>query len=288
MHVSAPLVTEENCFSHLVQASRSPGAETTCRLLTLVIRVQYGKVPFITLVYTRPLVRSDPYSLRNSQTAHTETLNSHILIRKMRALILILAALLLRHAHGDFLVPDELQPIRIFSQPVAQSLSHTNISPLASIEYNISNHESRLLSYSPPVISNTKNEPLISHPLFRISTDSMDGSTMVTSLSTFNPAYAQTLTLHLRDDGLVFAASFSADPLTPPSTSNIPAPNLEVILLAPKPGPAPKLNIRKPVAVGADGKEMPQAPEVEKSFFQKYWWAFALVAVLALAGGGDK
>jgi hypothetical protein len=145
-----------------------------------------------------------------------------------------------------------------------------------------------VVSYSPPAASDTSTEPDTSHPLFRISTDSPDGSTTITSLSIFNPAYTQTLTLHLRDDGTPFAASFSADPITPPSTSEDGKPILKVVLLNPQSGPTPKLNVPKPLVLDSEGKEIPQTPEVEKSFIQKYWWVFALVAMLALAGGGDK
>lgn len=194
---------------------------------------------------------------------------------------------MLRFVCAESILSEQVQPVNIFYQPV-QSLSGVKDSLIASIEYNISTLESRIVSYSPLAASDTLNEPETSHPLVRISTDSPGGSTTITSLSTFNPAHTQILTLHLRDDDLVFAASFSADPLTPPSTSEDPKIKLKVVILRPQPGPTPKFNERKPVMIGSDGKEIPQAAEVEKSFFQKYWWVFALVAVLALAGGGDK
>jgi hypothetical protein len=54
-------------------------------------------------------------------------------------------------------------------------------------------------------------------------------------------------------------------------------------------GPVPKLNSRKPTVVGPDGKESPAEGEVsEKSFFQKYWWVFLILTVVAMAGSGDK
>ena len=64
--------------------------------------------------------------------------------------------------------------------------------------------------------------------------------------------------------------------------------NVHVELIAPRPGPTPKLNTRKPPAIGVDGKEVPAEEVQEKSLFQKYWWVLLLVTVLVMAGGGDK
>lgn len=207
----------------------------------------------------------------------------------MRVSLLATGVLVLRFVCAESIIPGEDRLVTIRYQPV-KSQPDTRSSVLASVEYkyNKSTYESRVVSYSPPAASDTSNEPDTSHPLFRISTDSPDGSTTITSLSTFNPAYTQTLTLHLKDDGIAFAASFSADPVTPPSTSEDGKPALKVVLLTPQPGPTPKLNVPKPLVLDSDGKEIPQTPEVEKTFFQKYWWIFALVAMLALVGGGDK
>jgi hypothetical protein len=204
----------------------------------------------------------------------------------MRVALLAVGVLVLRFVRAESIIPDQ-RLVNIFYQPVTSHLD-TRSSVLASIEYGIYTFEGRVVSYSPPAASDTSNEPETSHPLLRISIDAPDGSTTITSLSTFNPAYTQTLTLHLRDDRIPFAASFSADPVTPPSTSEDGNPNLNVVLLMPQPGPTPKLNVRKPLVLDSDGKEIQQTPEVEKTFFQKYWWVFALVAMLALAGGGDK
>jgi hypothetical protein len=207
----------------------------------------------------------------------------------MRVSLLAAGVLLLRFARSGSIISDVDRLVTILYQPVI-SQSDTRSSVLASVEYkyNKSTYESRVVSYSPPAASDTSQEPDTSHPLYRILTDSPDSSTTITSLSTFNPAYTQTLTLHLNDDGIAFAASFSADPVTLPLNSEDGRPNLEVVLLAPQPGPTPKLNVPKPLVLDSDGKEIPQTPEVEKTFFQKYWWVFALVAMLALAGGGDK
>jgi hypothetical protein len=213
----------------------------------------------------------------------------HVALSRMRTSLFTVAAFLLRLAHAESIIFHQLQPVEIFYQPLTQSTSTGKVSQLASISYNVSTLDSIVHQYTPPAAAETTNEPQTSSPLIRIFTNSAKGSTSVTSLSTFKPTNTPILTLHLNDDASVFAASFSADPLSPSSSSKDPSSNLIVNILPPTPGPAPKLNQRKPVVVGADGKEVPQVPEVEKSFFQKYWWAFALVAVLALTGGGgDK
>lgn len=194
------------------------------------------------------------------------------------------------HAHAQSTVPDRVHPVQVFYQPITQPFSSSaERHLLASIECNLSTLETKVLSYSPPPTSDGANNDQKTQPLFRISTQQSDGSTTISGLSTFNPAYTQTLTIHLDGKDSAFAASLSAaDPLPPPSRSNSPESNLAVILLRPATGPTPKLNAKKPVVLNADGKEIPQVPEVEKSFFQKYWWAFALIAVLALSGSGDR
>ncbi|KAF7502376.1 hypothetical protein GJ744_005968 [Endocarpon pusillum] len=206
----------------------------------------------------------------------------------MRVSLFAAAALMLQDVHAEVTILPQLQSVDIFYQLMRSSPDDKG-SLLAFVKYNVSSLESTLLSYSPPATSDTATELGTSHPLFRISTNTPDGSTTVTSLSTFSPTYTQTLTLHLRDDDLVFAASISAEPLVlSPPTPQDPKTSLKVVVVRPQPAPTPKLNVRKPVVVDADGKEVPQEPEVEKTLFQKYWWALALVAVLALAGGGDK
>ncbi len=204
------------------------------------------------------------------------------------SLIAAAAAAVLQLTSTGAIVVDRLQPVEIFYQPLSHLTSNTKVSELASISYNVSTLDSIVYRYSPPAAAETTNDQT-SHPLFRIFTNSPKGSTTITSLSAFNPAYTPILTLHLNEDALVFSASFSADPISPSSSATDPSSNLKVNILRPTTGPAPKLNQRKPAVLGADGKEVPQVPEVEKSFFQKYWWAFALVAVLAVTGGGgDK
>ena len=78
---------------------------------------------------------------------------------------------------------------------------------------------------------------------------------------------------------------------TAPTASSSPlkaSGNVLITLHTPVTPAPPTLIDRKPVVVGADGQEVPQEELVEKSFFQKYWWVFALGAILALQGGAGK
>lgn len=220
-------------------------------------------------------------------------------------------------AHTKVTSRDGYQHIQIYYQPTTPSASNSAATLLASIDYDITNLDSKVISYSPPSFTsgeddnNNNNDGTGPNPeqLFRILTtrstdggdDGINGATTISSLSNFNPAYTPTLTLHLTTDDSIFAASLSADPLSPsppPSSSSSPPaspppsqphqPTLKVTILRPTPGPAPALNAKKPVLLDADGKEVVQPPEVEKTLFQKYWWALALIGVLAISGSADK
>ncbi|PWY64513.1 hypothetical protein BO70DRAFT_356948 [Aspergillus heteromorphus CBS 117.55] len=60
------------------------------------------------------------------------------------------------------------------------------------------------------------------------------------------------------------------------------SPQLELISY--QNGPRPHLN--QPLIIGPDGKN---ADEVfEKTFFQKYWWLFLIIAFLVMSGGGES
>ncbi|KZF22710.1 hypothetical protein L228DRAFT_260855 [Xylona heveae TC161] len=59
---------------------------------------------------------------------------------------------------------------------------------------------------------------------------------------------------------------------------------IKVELVKPNKGAEPHLN--KPIVLNPDGK-MPQK-EPEKTILQKYWWVFAAITLLLMAGGGDK
>ena len=191
---------------------------------------------------------------------------------------------------------DNIRSLNVYYEFIRpQSSSHGGKSALASINYNTSSHEGNVTSYTPPTTDDSVLTLDTTHPLVRISTDSSIGSTSVTSLAAFHPAQGQILSLHLNDESISFAASMAVDPLgvtsSGSSTSSISTQQtsrLKLEFIPSRHGPSPKLVPRKPVVVDPEGKEVPEETVPEKTFFQKYWWALALVGVLALSGGGDK
>jgi hypothetical protein len=183
-----------------------------------------------------------------------------------------------------------------------------SVKPLATIFYDPNTLKSSISSWTPPSVDSlqsTTADPT-SPQLLRILLPS--GSSTLTSPGTFNDSLIQNVDLHLSPvgDGSVFSASvYASTPvleiLPSGSKSKTKAKklaeaqkktkansNVQVKVVGTKPGVAPKLVSKKPPVVGADGREQPAPEDVEKSFFQKYWWIFAVVAVLAMAGGGDK
>ncbi len=194
----------------------------------------------------------------------------------------------------------------------------SSVKPLATIFYDPKTLKSTLSSWAPPSAETHSTTPEPTSPqLLRILLP--NGSSTLTSLATFNNSLTQTISLHLSpNDATIFSASVSATiPLPPPRTSKsksqskskttkskkskavgaeaqkpVAVPedfaNVHIELIAPKAGPVPKLNTRKPPVVGADGKEVAAEEVAEKSFFQKYWWAFILISILAMAGSGEK
>lgn len=183
-----------------------------------------------------------------------------------------------------------------------------SVKPLATIFYDPDTLKSSVSSWTPPSVDSLQSataEPT-SPQLLRILLPS--GSSTLTALGTFNNSLRQNVDLHLSPvgDGSVFSASvYASTPILEilPSGSKAKAKakklaqaqkdakahsNVQVKVVGTTPGPAPKLLSKKPPVVGPDGREQPAPEDVEKSFFQKYWWIFAVVALLAMAGGGDK
>lgn len=183
-----------------------------------------------------------------------------------------------------------------------------SVKPLATIFYDPDTLKSSISSWTPPStdsLRSTTAEP-VSPQLLRILLPS--GSSALTSLGTFNNSLNQNIDLHLSpvgDGSVLFASVYASTPivevLPSGSKSKTKAKKLaeaqknakdntdvQVKVMGTIPGVTPKLVSKKPPVVGADGREQPAPEEVEKSFFQKYWWIFAVVALLSMAGGGDK
>jgi hypothetical protein len=224
------------------------------------------------------------------------------------AVILSATASLVSSASPSAAFPNS---ITLSYEPILDSSS---VKPLATIFYDPKTLKSSLSSWTPPSADSKSTTPEPTSPqLLRILLPS--GSSTLTSLATFNTSLTQTISLHLSpNDGTIFSASVSAT-FPPPaprsskskskskskssksktkSKAQPPAApgdlaNVRVELVPPSPGPVPKLNSRKSPVIGADGKEVPAEGEVpEKSFFQKYWWVFLILTIVAMAGSGDK
>ena len=200
------------------------------------------------------------------------------------------------------------------------------VQPLAIVSYDPSTLKYVIDSWTPPSLDTLKSvssDPT-SQRLLRILLDS--GSSTVTTLGAFDAALSQNITLWLspNGDGSITSASVSSyrpAPLTKeeiefaqkverakargkpiPTPTGLgknrkkaqqetadKSPTVKVNLLAPVPGPKPKLGSRKPPVVGADGKEVPaEVQEDNRSFFQKYWWVFLAGAILVMSSGGAE
>lgn len=65
-------------------------------------------------------------------------------------------------------------------------------------------------------------------------------------------------------------------------------PVVRVNLLISGHGPVPTLNTRKPPQVDAEGREVVQEEQQEKTFLQKYWYILLALAFVLVSGGGGK
>ncbi|KAK2810432.1 hypothetical protein FQN50_002921 [Emmonsiellopsis sp. PD_5] len=171
----------------------------------------------------------------------------------------------------------------IFYWPLSPS-SSSSPSPLAQITYNPSTLKSTMVSYTPP--QQPSNSDSDSTPLLRIglspSPPAWTGT--LTSLSHFaSPAQTLTLTLHLDADGNVYQAAVSGGEKEGGVGGDKNKQPLRIEFVRPNTAPNPQLN--RPVVLREDGN-LPEA-EVERPLWQKYWWALALIGVLAFTGSAE-
>lgn len=200
------------------------------------------------------------------------------------------------------------------------------IKPLVTISYDPSAKKHSLSSWSPPSLDSQKStspEPTSSR-LIRIILP--NGSSTITTLDAFSEDFHQKIDLWISpDDGSVFSASVSPvspPPLSPeedryrkkvarakakgkPIPARPPVPNtkkareeaarqlalyepIKVNLFVAQTGPVPTLNTRAPPQVDAEGREIAQDQQQEKTLFQKYWWVGLIVIILTMGGGGAE
>ena len=207
-------------------------------------------------------------------------------------------------------------------------IGSSSVKPLVTVFYDPKSQKHALSSWTPPAqepSQSTTSQPT-SAKLLRILLP--NGSSTITTLDTFNEDVHQKIDLWLSpEDGSVLSASVSS--LSPPPLSldeerhqkkvarakakgkPIPPPPaipktkkareeaaaraamlepIKVNLVTSGPGPAPVLASRAPPQMDADGREVPQEEQAEKSFFQKYWWVFLVATMLMMTagGGGEK
>ncbi|KIV89993.1 hypothetical protein PV10_07343 [Exophiala mesophila] len=200
------------------------------------------------------------------------------------------------------------------------------VKPLVTISYDPTERKHSLFSWSPPVPASPQSATAgaTSSKLVRILLP--DGSSSVTTLDTFSEGLHQKIDLWLSpDDGSVFSASVSPltpPPLTPeeeryqkkvarakakgkPIPARPPVPNskkareeaarqlalfepIKVNLMTAQARLAPTLATRAPPVVGADGREIVEDPQQEKSLLQKYWWVGLILVLLTMGGGGGE
>jgi hypothetical protein len=222
--------------------------------------------------------------------------------------------------------PSRLPKSVTLSYELLSSSTTSAAKPLVTISYDPKTLKHALVNWTPPsveTLQSTTSEPT-SSPLLRILLP--NGSSTITTLQTFNSSLHQKINLWLTPaSGEVFSASVSA--LSPPPLSadeeryqkkverakakgkpipaRPPIPNtkkareeaakeaalyepIKVNLVSASTGPSPILNSRGPPQVDAEGREVAQDEQPEKSFFMKYWWVFMIMAMLSLSGAGGK
>lgn len=243
-----------------------------------------------------------------------------LLASALRGIVLLLGSLSLTIAASD---NTQLPQSVTLSYEI---LGDSHVKPLVTVLYDPKSRKHSLSAWTPPSldpVKSTSPEPTSSR-LVRIHLP--NGSSTVTTLAAFSEEVHQKIDLWLSpEDGSVFSASVSS--VSPPSISaeedryrkkvarakakgkpipsRPPVPNtkkareeaarllalyepIKVNLFTAEDGPSPILNTRAAPQVDAEGREVVQEEQQEKSFLQKYWWIFLAVAVLTMGIGGDK
>ena len=206
--------------------------------------------------------------------------------------------------------------------------SASTAGPFATVEYDPKSLEYVLTQWNPPSLDSlqsTSQEPT-SAPLLRVLLP--NGSASVASIATFDPKLSQNVDIWIsQDTGDVVSASVgsvtppplskeeelqrqkeerlrkrgkavtSSKPKTTPKAKKVKeavvaersaGPVVRVNLRVSGQGPAPRLNSRKPVQVDAEGREVVQEEQQEKTFIQKYWYLGLALAFVLISGGGGK
>ncbi|KAJ5201606.1 uncharacterized protein N7498_006269 [Penicillium cinerascens] len=150
-------------------------------------------------------------------------------------------------------------------------------SVLARIAYDRASWKSELLSYHPPTDA---RDGLVRVGLYTSTpTNSRQWIGSLVSVASLIGEDRPTLRLHLGPAGDVYHVSVA-------SSTGAKATGAQVEIVSSQPGVQPHLN--RPVVVSPDGGNTEEV--VEKSFLQKYWWVFLIIAFLSMSGsaGGQS
>ncbi|KAL4746185.1 hypothetical protein BDW72DRAFT_185399 [Aspergillus terricola var. indicus] len=167
--------------------------------------------------------------------------------------------------------------LEIFYWPVA----NPEPSALAHVSYDPASLKSELIDYSPPI--NLFHE--LARVGFYITTPTNPKQWVGTlippsALTGADSSQKPTLRLHVSPTNEIYHVSIGSTAVSSSSSSK----SIEIELIADDLGPSPLLN--RPIVVGPDGKNSEEQPE--KTLFQKYWWVFLIVTLLAMSGGGEQ
>ncbi|KAI9786744.1 MAG: hypothetical protein M1816_007815 [Peltula sp. TS41687] len=170
-------------------------------------------------------------------------------------------------------------------------LSVPSPTPYLEIKYDPTTLQTAVTKAYPPFAAgadaNDDNDPLTRVGLWDQSSGRWRG--VVTALSGFGEESTRTVSLHLDGKGDVWHVGFYAgkpveDYVVGKTKGSGAAGQVRVELVRATPGPMPVLD--EPMVLDESGR-LPEK-EVEKSFFQRYWWVFMAIAMLAMLGSGEQ
>ncbi|KAI9885823.1 MAG: hypothetical protein M1823_002402 [Watsoniomyces obsoletus] len=157
-------------------------------------------------------------------------------------------------------------------------LSASSPSPLVEVSYDPSTSETEVSKIHKPPVLKASNE-LVRVGLWDPKTKLFHG--IITDGATLDEKHSRIVSLHLDEQDNIWHVDLRRSDAGPSKQSRD---DIQVELVRATPGPEPILN--QPLVLDDQGK-IPEPP-VEKSFFQKYWWVFLAITMLAMAGSGEK
>ncbi|KEY70690.1 hypothetical protein S7711_07316 [Stachybotrys chartarum IBT 7711] len=175
------------------------------------------------------------------------------------------------------LVNADLRTANIYIQPID---STTSPSHLAEVTYDSSSlSSSSVIAYDAPELPESSD--LVRIGLYDPKSSQWISGTTVASVENFSKGYSPTIALSIDRTGEILSAAIKGVQIDAGQTRDF---GPKAVILPTIKGKQPDLN--KPIVLSPEGKKV---VEEEKTFLQKYWWMLAIVAFLAISGGGgDK